>query len=100
MTIASSTTRPTESTMASSVKRLMVKPATSIRKTAPTSETGMATTGISTERNEPRNKKRASWEVLNYFFAPVVWCGGEKGKNPLFFPAGKKEKNVGDPFKK
>src|SRR5260370_1275539 len=35
ITIASSTTKPTESTIASKVKRLMVKPATSIRKTAP-----------------------------------------------------------------
>ena len=57
MTIASSTTRPTESTMASSVSRLMVKPAASIRKTAPMSEIGMATTGMSTERTEPRNRK-------------------------------------------
>ena len=57
MTMASSTTSPTESTMASRVSRLMVKPATSIRKTAPISEIGMATTGISTERNDPRNRK-------------------------------------------
>ena len=57
MTMASSTTRPTDSTMARSVSRLMVKPANNIRKTAPTSETGMATTGISTERMEPRKRK-------------------------------------------
>src|SRR5579883_1837824 len=57
MTMASSTTRPTESTMANSVSRLMVKPATSMRNTAPISETGMATIGIRTERNDPRNKK-------------------------------------------
>ena len=57
MTIASSTTRPTESTIASSVSRLIVKPATNIRNTAPTSEIGIATTGISTERAEPRNRK-------------------------------------------
>ena len=57
ITIASSTTRPTESTIASSVSRLIVKPATSIRKTAPTSEIGIATTGMSTERTEPRNRK-------------------------------------------
>ena len=43
--------------MASSVSRLIVKPATSIRKTAPTREMGMATTGMSTERAEPRNRK-------------------------------------------
>ena len=57
MTMASSTTRPTDSTMASRVSRLMVNPATSIRNTAPISEIGMATTGISTDRNEPRNRK-------------------------------------------
>src|SRR5207253_439513 len=35
----------------------MVKPAMSIRKTAPISEIGMATTGMRTERNEPRKRK-------------------------------------------
>ena len=57
MTIASSTTRPTESTIARSVRRLIVNPAMSIRKTAPTSEIGIATTGIRTARNEPRKRK-------------------------------------------
>ena len=57
MTMASSTTSPTDSTMASSVSRLSVKPNTCIRNTAPISESGMATSGISTERNEPRNRK-------------------------------------------
>ncbi len=57
MTIASSTTSPTESTIARSVRRLIVNPTTSMRKTAPTSETGIATTGMRTERNEPRNRK-------------------------------------------
>ena len=57
MTIASSTTRPTESTIASSVRRLIVKPKASIRNTAPISEIGIATTGISTERAEPRKRK-------------------------------------------
>ena len=57
ITIASSTTRPTESTMARRVSRLMVKPAASIKNTAPTREMGMATTGISTERSEPRKRK-------------------------------------------
>ncbi len=57
MTMASSTTSPTESTMASSVSRLMVKPAASIRKAAPMSEIGIATTGITTERAEPRKRK-------------------------------------------
>ncbi len=35
----------------------MVNPAASIRKTAPTSDMGMATTGMITERTEPRNRK-------------------------------------------
>ena len=43
--------------MASRVSRLMVKPNSCIRKTAPMSDRGMATTGMSTERNEPRNRK-------------------------------------------
>ena len=57
MTIASSTTRPTDSTIARSVSRLIVKPASSIRKTAPTSEIGMATAGMTTDRAEPRKRK-------------------------------------------
>ena len=56
-TMASSTTNPTERTMASRVKRLIVKPNTCIRNTAPMSDTGMATTGTSTERSEPRKRK-------------------------------------------
>ena len=43
----------------------MVKPATSIRKTAPISEIGMATTGMRTERNEPRNKKMTMTTMSN-----------------------------------
>ncbi len=35
----------------------MVKPDASMRKTAPTSEIGIATTGTSTERSEPRKRK-------------------------------------------
>ncbi|MNC89037.1 hypothetical protein D3C83_49260 [compost metagenome] len=57
MTIASSTTRPTDSTIASRVRRFTVKPAASMRNTAPTSEIGMATTGMITARTEPRNRK-------------------------------------------
>ena len=56
-TIASSTTRPIASTIASSVSRLMVKPITSMRKHAPTRESGIATSGMMTERAEPRNRK-------------------------------------------
>ena len=57
ITIASSTTRPTESTMASRVSRLMVKPAACMMKTAPMSEIGIATTGMITDRTEPRKRK-------------------------------------------
>ena len=56
-TIASSTTRPIASTMASSVSRLRLKPRASISMQPPTIESGMVTTGISTERAEPRNRK-------------------------------------------
>ena len=52
-----STTSPTDRTIARSVRRLMVNPATIIRKTAPMSEIGMATTGMMTARKDPRNRK-------------------------------------------
>ena len=57
MTIASSTTKPTARTIASSVSKFKVNPKTCIKKTAPMSEMGIAISGISTERNEPRNRK-------------------------------------------
>ena len=57
MTMASSTTSPTDSTIASSVRRLIVKPNVSISSTAPMSEIGMATTGMITPRAEPRKRK-------------------------------------------
>ena len=57
ITIASSTTSPTDSTTASSVRRLSEKPKLCIRNTPPISESGMAASGISTERTEPRNRK-------------------------------------------
>ena len=60
ITIASSTTSPTESTMARSVRRLIVKPAICMRNTAPMSEIGMATTGMITARKEPRKRKITS----------------------------------------
>ena len=56
-TMASSTTRPTESTMASSVSRLRVKPNICIKNMLPMSDTGIAITGIRTERAEPRKRK-------------------------------------------
>ena len=53
--MASSTTRPIASTSASRVSRLIEKPNASIIVKVPTSDSGMATVGISTERSEPRN---------------------------------------------
>ena len=55
--MASSTTRPTASTTASSVNRFSVKPKTCIKNTAPMSETGIATSGTNTVRSDPRNRK-------------------------------------------
>ena len=43
--------------MARSVSRLMVNPNVTIRNAAPTSEMGIATTGMSTERSVPRKRK-------------------------------------------
>ena len=56
-TMASSTTSPIASTIASSVSRLMLKPITSIRLQTPISDSGIVTTGMITERNEARNRK-------------------------------------------
>ena len=63
-TIASSTTRPTDSTMASIVKRLRLKPNASITIAAPTSETGIATSGTSAVRTEPMNRKTTSPTIV------------------------------------
>ena len=60
ITIASSTTSPTESTMARSVRRLIVNPAICMMNTAPMSEIGIATIGMITARNEPRKRKMIS----------------------------------------
>ena len=56
-TIASSTTSPIASTMASRVSRLRLKPSASISMQPPMIDSGMVTTGIRTERSEPRNRK-------------------------------------------
>src|SRR6266568_889351 len=56
-TIASSTTNPTESTIASNVSKFSVNPKICVKNTAPMSEIGIATTGTITERKDPRNKK-------------------------------------------
>ncbi len=56
-TMASSTTRPIASTKASKVSRFRLKPIASMNMATPISESGMVTTGITTERTEPRNRK-------------------------------------------
>ena len=55
-TIASSTTKPTASTMARIVSRFKLKPAAYITIAAPTSESGIATSGTSAVRIEPKNR--------------------------------------------
>ena len=65
MTMASSTTRPTDKTMARSVSRLMVKPKMPISSTAPMSEIGMAMTGMITPRNDPRNRKMTMMTMIS-----------------------------------
>ena len=55
-TMASSTTRPMASTMASSVSRFTEKPAINIRKAAPISDSGTATAGTSAARSDPRER--------------------------------------------
>jgi hypothetical protein len=57
MTMASSTTSPTASTMASRVNKLMLKPKTCIKKNPPMSESGMASMGMKADRKEPRKRK-------------------------------------------
>ena len=56
MTMASSTTRPIASTIASSVSVLIVKPNRYISPNAPTSETGIVTSGMSVARRLRRKK--------------------------------------------
>ena len=56
-TMASSTTRPIASTIASSVSRLKLKPAAIISAQTPISDSGIVTTGMMTERSDARNRK-------------------------------------------
>ena len=60
ITIASSTTRPIASTSASSVSVLIVKPKTYISANAPTSATGIVTSGMIVARRLRRKKKITS----------------------------------------
>jgi hypothetical protein len=63
--MASSTTRPIASTSASRVSRLMEKPKASIIAKVPTSDSGIATTGMNTERGEPRNRNTTSTTITS-----------------------------------
>ena len=56
-TIASSTTRPTDNTMARTVSRLNEKPMAIINAMAPSKEIGIVTSGTSAVRNEPMKSK-------------------------------------------
>jgi hypothetical protein len=55
--MASSTTRPIASTMASRVSVFTVKPSANMMAKVPISDTGMVTTGISEPRTERRNSR-------------------------------------------
>src|SRR6266436_5915902 len=55
-TMASSTTNPTESTIASSVSKFSEKPNTCMRNNAPISEIGIATTGTTTVEGAEEQK--------------------------------------------
>ncbi len=55
-TIASSTTNPTDSTIARMVRRFRLKPKAYITAAAPTSDTGIATSGTRAVRTDPMNK--------------------------------------------
>ena len=59
-TIASSTTRPIASTSASSVSVLIEKPSTSISVNAPTSDTGIVTSGTSIARQLRRKNRHTA----------------------------------------
>ena len=63
--MASSTTSPIASTSASSVSRFTEKPNSSIIAKVPTSDSGIATTGITTERGEPRKANTTSVTITN-----------------------------------
>ncbi len=59
-TMASSTTRPMASTMASSVSVFTLKPKRYMNMNAPTSDTGIVTSGISVARRLRRKRKITS----------------------------------------
>ncbi len=63
-TMASSTTRPTDRTMARMVRRFRLKPKASITRAAPISETGMARRGTSAVRTEPMKRNTARPTIM------------------------------------
>ncbi len=71
MTIASSTTRPIASTIASSVSVLIVKPNTYISANAPISDTGIVTIGMTVARRLRRKKKITS--TTSRTASAIVW---------------------------
>ena len=71
MTMASSTTSPIASTMASRVSVLMLNPKTNMIAKAPISDTGMVTSGISVARSERRKKKITS--TTSTIASRIVW---------------------------
>ena len=73
----------------------MVKPATSMRNTPPTSEMGMATTGTITERIDPRNRKMTTTTISSVSVSVVstssmasCMYSVESYGIPAFIPAG------------
>ena len=70
-TMASSTTRPMASTIASKVSVLMEKPKRYISAQAPTSDTGMVTMGMMLARRLRRKKKITS--TTRTMASPMVW---------------------------
>src|SRR6266513_2471563 len=62
--MASSTTSPMASTSASRVSRFRLKPSASISVATPTSDKGIVTTGMTTERIDPRNRKITAMTMI------------------------------------
>ena len=71
ITIASSTTSPIASTIASSVSVLIVNPNRYMSPNAPTSDTGIVTIGITVARRLRRNRKITS--TTSPIASPIAW---------------------------
>ncbi len=95
-TIASSTTRPMANAMARSVRRLMLKPRASRAIPMPTSDNGIVTMGMTTDRTEPRKRKIttstisvASTIVVSTSWIEAVMKIDESYRTVVFRPAGR-----------